>query len=98
MATRTFRCDTNVILIKTGLDMIDTPEYICALYFEGQIPCFGGVLALNGKTGDTIWTHWTARAIFSVDCDLDLTNDKINDCIICGRGGILHAIDRKSVV
>lgn len=72
--------------------MIDTPEYICALYFEGQIPCFGGVLALNGKTGDTLWTHWTARAIFSVDCDLDLTNDKINDCIICGRGGILHAI------
>lgn len=73
--------------------MINTPEYICALYFEGQIPCFGGVLALNGKTGDTLWIHWTTHAIFSIDCNLDLTNDKIKDCIICGRGGILHAVN-----
>lgn len=73
--------------------MINTPEYICALYFEGQIPCFGGVLALNGKTGDTLWKHWTTRAIFSVDCSLDLTKDKIKDCIICGHGGILHAVN-----
>ncbi|XP_076244966.1 uncharacterized protein LOC143185665 isoform X2 [Calliopsis andreniformis] len=82
-----------IVGFSTGLDMIDTPEYICTLYFEGQNPCFGGVLALNGKTGDTIWTHWTAHTIFSVNCGLDLTNDKIRDCIICGRGGILHAIN-----
>lgn len=73
--------------------MKNIPEYICALYFDGQVPCFGGVLALNGKTGGTLWIHWTTHAIFSVDCGLDLTNDKINDCIICGRGGILHAIN-----
>ncbi|XP_076635826.1 uncharacterized protein LOC143348939 isoform X3 [Colletes latitarsis] len=73
--------------------MLDTPEYAYPLHCEGQIPCFGGVLALNGKTGDTLWMHWTAHAIFSVDCGLDLTNDKIKDCIICGYGGILHAIN-----
>lgn len=72
---------------------MDAPEYICTLYFGNQTPCLGGVLALNGKTGDTIWTHWTAHAIFSIDCDVDLTNDKIKDCIISGRGGILQAIN-----
>ncbi|XP_015432829.1 PREDICTED: uncharacterized protein LOC107188942 [Dufourea novaeangliae] len=82
-----------IVGFSTGLDTMDTPEYICVSYFDGQIPCYGGVLALNGKTGDTLWTHWTAHAIYSVDCGLDLTNDKIKDCIICGHGGILHAIN-----
>lgn len=72
---------------------MDAPEYICTLYFGNQTPCLGGVLALNGKTGDTMWTHWTAHAIFSIDCGVDLTNDKIKDCIISGRGGILQAIN-----
>lgn len=72
---------------------MDAPEYICTVYFEGQTPCLGGVLALNGKTGDTIWTHWTAHAIFSVDCGADLTNDGIKDCIVSGRGGILQAVN-----
>ncbi|XP_076379819.1 uncharacterized protein LOC117229189 isoform X2 [Megalopta genalis] len=72
--------------------MIDIPEYICMVHFNGQVPCFGGVLALDGKTGDILWTHWMAHAIYSVDCGLDLTNDTIKDCIICGHGGILHAI------
>jgi len=72
---------------------MDAPEYICTIYFGNQTPCLGGVLALNGKTGGTIWTHWTAHAIFSVDCNEDLTNDKIKDCIISGRGGVLQAIN-----
>ncbi|XP_076752038.1 uncharacterized protein LOC143424099 [Xylocopa sonorina] len=82
-----------IIGFSTGLDMMNTPEYICTLYFDGQIPCFGGILALDGNTGDTLWTHWTPHAIISVDCSLDLTNDEIKDCIICGRGGILHAVN-----
>lgn len=72
---------------------MDAPEYICTIYFESQMPCLGGVLALNGKTGEPIWTHWTAHAIFSIDCGVDLTNDKIKDCVIAGRGGILQAIN-----
>lgn len=72
---------------------MNAPEYICTVYFGNQIPCLGGVLALNGKTGETIWTHWTAHAIFSIDCGVDLTNDKIKDCVISGRGGILQAIN-----
>ncbi|XP_014485301.1 PREDICTED: uncharacterized protein LOC106749897 isoform X2 [Dinoponera quadriceps] len=78
---------------KRGLDTMDASEDICAIYFGNQTPCLGGVLALNGKTGDTIWTHWTAHAIFAVDCSVDLTSDKIKDCVISGRGGILQAIN-----
>lgn len=68
-------------------------KYICTIYFGGQTPCLGGVLALNGKTGETIWTHWTAHSVFSVDCGADLTDDNIKDCVISGRGGILQAIN-----
>lgn len=52
-------------------------------------------MALNGKTGETLWIHWAEHAIFSIDCALDITNDKIKDCVITGRGGILHTIDGK---
>lgn len=72
---------------------MDNSEYICTVYFGNQTPCLGGVLALNGKTGEIIWTHWTAYAILSVDCRADLTDDEIKDCVISGRGGILQAID-----
>ncbi|KAG7201664.1 hypothetical protein KM043_004394 [Ampulex compressa] len=82
-----------IVGFSTGLDTMDAPEYICTLYFGSQMPCLGGVLALNGKTGETFWTHWTAHAIFSVDCGVDLTNDKIKDCVVSGRGGILHAVN-----
>lgn len=75
------------------MDATDSPDYVCNLYFKDQKPCFGGVIALNGKSGDIIWTHWTSHAIFSVDCNLDLTGDSTKDCIISGRGGILHAVN-----
>lgn len=76
-----------------GFDALDVPEYFCNLYFDGQVPCLGGVMAIDGRSGETLWTHWTEHAIFSIDCNLDITNDNINDCIVSGRGGILHAID-----
>jgi hypothetical protein len=75
------------------LDKADTPDSVCALNFDQSTPCLGGVLALDGRSGETIWTHWTAHAIFSVDCGLDLNGDNVKDCIISGRGGILHAIN-----
>ncbi|XP_001604173.1 uncharacterized protein LOC100120537 isoform X1 [Nasonia vitripennis] len=82
-----------IVGFSTGLDKAESPEYVCALYFDQSAPCLGGVMALDGKSGETLWTHWTAHAIFSVDCGLDLTGDKVKDCIIAGRGGILHAIN-----
>lgn len=75
------------------MDTLDAPEFLCNLYFKGQTPCLGGVKALDGRTGETMWTHWTEHAIFSIDCAFDITDDKTKDCIITGRGGILHAVD-----
>ena len=76
-----------------GLDAADAPEYLCDLYFDGQTPCLGGIMALDGKTGETLWIHWTPRGVFNVDCGQDITTDNVNDCIITGRGGIFHAVD-----
>nr|XP_050849898.1 uncharacterized protein LOC127063764 [Vespula vulgaris] len=82
-----------IIGFSTGLNAENTPE--CYNYFENQVPCLGGILALDGQTGNTLWIHWTVYAIFSMDCGLDITNDKINDCIASGEGGMLYAINGK---
>lgn len=84
----------STFILNVGLDKPDNPEYICKLYFDNT-PCMGGVMALDGNNGEIIWTHWTAHAVFSVDCGLDLTNDTIKDCVISGRGGILRTINGK---
>ncbi|XP_034935073.1 uncharacterized protein [Chelonus insularis] len=85
--------DDIIIGFSTGLDTLDAPSFLCNLYFNKQPPCLGGILALNGKNGETLWTHWTEHAIFSIDCAQDINDDKIKDCIITGRDGILHVIN-----
>jgi hypothetical protein len=34
----------------TGADGYDVPEFVCDIYFNGQVPCFGGMYFLNLKT------------------------------------------------
>ncbi|XP_046818323.1 uncharacterized protein LOC124423961 isoform X1 [Vespa crabro] len=80
-----------IIGFSTGLNAENTPG--CYDYLKNQVPCLGGILALDGKTGNTLWIHWTVYGIFSIDCGLDITNDKINDCIASGEGGMLYAIN-----
>lgn len=82
-----------ILYFFIGLDKADTADYVCTVYFDRPAPCLGGILALDGNSGATIWIHWTAHAIFSIDCELDLTGDEVKDCIIAGRGGILHAVN-----
>lgn len=50
-------------------------------------------MAIDGSSGETLWTHWTNHAVFSIDCTLDLNKDRTKDCLITGRGGILHAVN-----
>ncbi|KAJ4436085.1 hypothetical protein ANN_18712 [Periplaneta americana] len=71
----------------TGADGHNVPDFVCTLYFDGITPCLGGVIALDGLTGRTIWQHWTPHPVFLVDCSADLTEDKTNDCLISGKGG-----------
>lgn len=64
---------------------------------RGQMDlCEGGVLALNGATGDVMWKYWASFAIFSLFCKFDINSDRINDCIVSGPGGLLVALDGKS--
>ncbi|XP_069677500.1 uncharacterized protein [Periplaneta americana] len=77
----------------TGADGHNVPDFVCTLYFDGITPCLGGVIALDGLTGRTIWQHWTPHPVFLVDCSADLTEDKTNDCLISGKGGVLQLVN-----
>ncbi|KAK3928753.1 Protein FAM234B [Frankliniella fusca] len=77
----------------TGTDGRNVPDFVCTLYFGRDPPCLGGLVALNGKTGEVVWQHWTRRPVFSVDCSADLTKDGVNDCLVGGKGGLLHVVN-----
>lgn len=64
---------------------------------NGQMDlCEGGVLAMNGKTGEVMWKFWSSFAIFSLLCKFDINSDAINDCVVSGPGGLLVSLDGKS--
>lgn len=50
--------------------------------------CEGGIIALDGTNGNTIWQHWTSSIIFSLICSADFNKDKQMDCVASGRGGV----------
>lgn len=52
-------------------------------------PCEGGVIALNGVTGDILWTSWLKGNIFRLQCTADLNGDQLNDCLAVGKGSIM---------
>ncbi|XP_014251713.1 uncharacterized protein LOC106667930 isoform X2 [Cimex lectularius] len=68
----------------------------CVEFPNAKDVCGGGVLALDGKTGDTLWQHWTHKDVLFVDCSADISSDKIKDCLISGKGGVLTATDGKT--
>lgn len=39
--------------------------------------CGGGVMLLNGATGQVIWRQYTRHELFAVNCKLDLNFDTI---------------------
>lgn len=62
-------------------------EFETAGYHE-MVYCEGGILALDGRTGDSLWQKWTPSIIFSLICSSDLNKDGQIDCIASGRGGV----------
>ena len=71
-----------------GADGYHSPLYLCDVYFNGSRPCFGGVLALDGATGDELWRHSTQHEVYALNCDVDLTGDDVKDCLAAGRAGV----------
>ena len=63
------------------------------LGFAGT-PCGGGLFAMDGATGKSLWQHGTDNEVFSIVCDrLDVNRDGRPDCLIAGRHGVLEAVD-----
>ena len=65
-------------------DDIAIPKCDSAVGFN----CEGGILALDGLTGTTLWQTWTAFNVFSLHCNQDLNGDNQFDCVAAGRGGV----------
>lgn len=50
--------------------------------------CKGGIVALDGANGSTIWQHWTTSIVFSLYCNTDLNKDGYPDCVASGDGRV----------
>lgn len=56
--------------------------------YRAMVFCEGGILALDGVTGNTLWQRWTEFNVFSISCFADLNSDGQVDCVVSGRGGV----------
>lgn len=88
--------DDLMVGFSTGVDGYNAPKISCDLYFNGTYPCYGGLLALDGKTGQEIWRHYTMHEIYGVNCNGDLDTDGVRDCLISGRAGVFEAVSGKT--
>ncbi|XP_059482803.1 uncharacterized protein LOC132200983 [Neocloeon triangulifer] len=82
-----------LMAFEAAISRSDDPGFVCAMYYQGQYPCYGGVLAVDGVSGQELWRHWTEGAVLSLDCSTDLTKDGVNDCLTSGNSGFLHAVN-----
>ncbi|CAL1534926.1 unnamed protein product, partial [Lymnaea stagnalis] len=79
----------------TGADGYGVKDIVCDLYFKGQKPCFGGVMALEGATGKELWRRYTIHEVYGLNCKYDLNRDGVKDCLAAGRAGTFVAISCK---
>lgn len=56
--------------------------------YREMVYCAGGLLAMDGSTGSTVWQRWTTFIVFSLYCNADLNTDGVIDCVASGRGGV----------
>ncbi|ALC46949.1 CG6184 [Drosophila busckii] len=57
-----------------------------------DVPCEGGVVALNGIDGSILWQTWSVANVFSLHCNVDIDRDGVTDCVAAGRLGMIFAI------
>ena len=81
--------------VLDGYFMDGMPRKACDIYFNGSFPCFGGILALDGRTGHELWRHYTVHEVFAVNCNADLDFDGVRDCLIGGRVAVFEAVSAR---
>ncbi|KAH7642116.1 pqq-like domain containing protein [Dermatophagoides farinae] len=91
-----------IVPFGTGIDAAYYDDTLCQIYFNQTqeksktVGCGGGVMALNGINGEPIWAQYTPHEMFASNCNGDLNNDGIKDCIIGGRMASLFAFDGRT--
>lgn len=85
-----------IVSFATGVDGYNVPSFACDLYFNGTSPCFGGALALDGLSGKELWRHYSMHEIYGINCNADIDQDGIQDCLLSGRGGVFEAVSGKT--
>ncbi len=55
-----------------------------------------GVIAINGATGDTLWTYPCVDQVYGAAVFLDISKDGIDDVIMVGRDRQLYALNGKN--
>ncbi len=88
--------DDVIVGFGTGVDGYNVQRIVCDLYFNGTFPCFGGALALDGRTGKQLWRHYSDHEVYAVNCNGDINNDGVRDCLLGGRGGAFDAVSGKT--
>ena len=67
------------------------------IYSDAKLrACTGGIIALDGKTGDELWRKQTTHETFAIHCALDVNNDGQLDCLVSGRGGVMFSIEPRT--
>ncbi|EDW59612.1 uncharacterized protein [Drosophila virilis] len=61
-----------------------------------DVPCEGGVVALNGRDGSLLWQTWSVANVFSLHCNADVDRDGGIDCLAAGRLGMIFAINGRT--
>ncbi|GFO02838.1 pqq-like domain containing protein [Plakobranchus ocellatus] len=87
--------ETNSQTGRNGADGYGVKDIVCDIYFEGQTPCFGGVLALEGATGRELWRRYAQHEVYGLNCQYDLDKDGVKDCLAAGRAGTFFAVSCK---
>ena len=85
-----------IVSFATGVDGYNVPQFACDLYFNGTFPCFGGALALDGRTGKELWRHYSMHEVYGINCNADIDQDGVRDCLLSGRGGVFEAVTSKT--
>ncbi|XP_061183880.1 uncharacterized protein LOC133192057 [Saccostrea echinata] len=80
----------------TGVDGYFIPRIVCDIYFNGTYPCFGGMIALDGRNGKELWRHYSDHELFGINCNADLNLDGVNDCLGGGRSGVFVAVNGRT--
>lgn len=91
--TKILKEKKHYIVLITDTENALPPDVFCPIYMGKQPPCGGGIMALNGKDGTVIWTSWLQHTVFSLQCAVDLNGDKIPDCLLTGKDGILSTLN-----